>query len=258
MPIPTAAKFKELAQAFEEKWHFPNVVGCIDGKHIRMRCPAKGGSMYFNYKSFHSIVLQGVADAHCRFIFIDVGGFGKQHDAGTYHASSLSAFIEADENFPANRVIPGIEVPMPYTFVADGAYPLRKRLLKPYGGSRLTARQRIFDGRLSRARVNVERAFGILAAKWRILLKSIETAVPQAESIVKCVCILHNIVIDKEGIDHHSMTASHEYYKKLVGIGKSRRNNSSPEEALHLRDIWADYFQTRTGSVPWQHKYLNN
>jgi hypothetical protein len=44
--------------------------------------------------------------------------------------------------------------------------------------------------------MTVECAFGISSAKFRILLKSIETSVENAVHIVKAICILHNAVID--------------------------------------------------------------
>ena len=67
---------------------FPNVIGCTDGKHIRIKCPTKAGSLFYNYKQFFSVVLQGVADSESRFIFIDIGAYGKQSDGGIFSAST--------------------------------------------------------------------------------------------------------------------------------------------------------------------------
>ena len=46
----------------------------------------------------------------------------------------------------------------------------------------------------------VECAFGIMSNKWRLLLKAVEVDTTTAETIVKCICLLHNVVIDKEGM----------------------------------------------------------
>ncbi|XP_075455884.1 uncharacterized protein LOC142494975 [Ascaphus truei] len=73
MPFPTVDNLEDVAKGFEFKWNLPNCVGCIDDKHIRIKHPAKFGTMFYNYKHYHSIVLQAVADAKCRFIAIDVG-----------------------------------------------------------------------------------------------------------------------------------------------------------------------------------------
>ena len=46
----------------------------------------------------------------------------------------------------------------------------------------------------------MECAFGICASKWRILDKATETKVDTAMEIVKCIALLHNIIIDAEGL----------------------------------------------------------
>ena len=56
----------------------------------------------------------------------------------------------------------------------------------------------MFNYPLSSGRRVVERAFGILAGKWRILKKPIETSPNMAGKDVKCMFVLHNIVIDGE------------------------------------------------------------
>jgi hypothetical protein len=63
MPPPTAEKFKKIADEYQSIWNFPQRLGAIDGKHVRIICQAHSGTMYYNYKSHYSIVLQGVADA---------------------------------------------------------------------------------------------------------------------------------------------------------------------------------------------------
>lgn len=52
---------------------------------------------------------------------------------------------------------------------------------------------------LPAARKCVECAFGILRAKWWILGKDIEVNSDKAVHIVKCVCILHNLICIKDG-----------------------------------------------------------
>ena len=45
--------------------------------------------------------------------------------------------------------------------------------------------------------------FQDIVVKLMILLKAIETKTELAEQIVKCVCVLHNNIIDKEGFERH-------------------------------------------------------
>lgn len=110
MPQPTEEIFKNIANDFWNLWQFPNCVGAIDGKHIRIKCPQGSGSLLYNYKKI-SIVLQGISDANYKFITIEVGGYGKQSDGGTFSSSQLYNLIRNYElRVPNNAALPGTTV----------------------------------------------------------------------------------------------------------------------------------------------------
>lgn len=74
--------------------------------------------------------------------------------------------------------------------------------MRPFPRNQLQDNQEkaVFNYNLSRARMTVECSFGIAAAKWRILNKPIETSVDKATKIVQAIAVLHNIIIDFEGV----------------------------------------------------------
>ena len=50
-----------------ERTNFPNCIGAVDGKHIRIRSQMRV-NQFFSYKNFFSTVLMAVADAYYSFI----------------------------------------------------------------------------------------------------------------------------------------------------------------------------------------------
>ena len=133
MPVPSKDKTIRCEREFSDKWNFPNCFGCIDGKHIRIQNPAHAGSMYHTYKQFFLIVLQGLADAKCKFITIDVGAYGRQSDGGIFQESSLGRCLEnGDIDIPPPKVLSNSNEVLPYVLLGDEAYPLMSYLMRPF------------------------------------------------------------------------------------------------------------------------------
>ena len=170
MQVPTTPEeWRKVARGFETRWNFPHTLGAIDGKHIRIRNPAHGGTYYFNYKKFYSVVLMAVVDAEYKFLYVDVGAIGSESDGGVFAKSQLGMMLDRHQmNLPPPEQLPNTPAdspPVEYFFVGDDAFALRQYLLKPYPSRALTHDERIYNYRLSRARRTVENAFGILASR---------------------------------------------------------------------------------------------
>lgn len=52
LATPTEEAWKQSEIGFRERWNFPNCIGSIDGKHVRIKCLPKNGSNFFCYKNF--------------------------------------------------------------------------------------------------------------------------------------------------------------------------------------------------------------
>ena len=76
----------DIAIKFQERWNFPNVIGCIDGKDSHIECLTEAGSLFDNHKQFLSVVFEGIAESESRFVFIDKGAYGKQSDGDIFSA----------------------------------------------------------------------------------------------------------------------------------------------------------------------------
>ena len=160
----TTEGWKQVASGFSSKWNIPHAVGAIDGKHVAIRCPPHGGSIYFNYKGFHSIVLLAVVDSDYKFLYCDVGSPGASADGGIFADTALRIAIERDTvGFPEPEYLPGSLERVPYSLIGDDAFPLRPWLMKPFPQRQMTTEERIYNYRLCRARRVVENAFGIMA-----------------------------------------------------------------------------------------------
>ena len=100
-------------------------------------------------------------------------------------------------------------------FLVDAGYAVRPCFLPPYRGTRYHLREfgvrtpqnprELFNLRHSSLRVTMERAFGALKNRFKILYKkSFHTYKTQVKLVLAC-CILHNWIL-RHGMDEHFPT----------------------------------------------------
>lgn len=66
---PSRAQTQDIIRKFKENSKFPNVIGAIDGTHIRIEAPKENAADYVNRKAYHSLQLQ-VSKTVTVFIYI--------------------------------------------------------------------------------------------------------------------------------------------------------------------------------------------
>lgn len=180
---------------------FPNYLGAIDGKHVRMRKPKMNGSLFYNYKNYFSVVLLAIVDASYKFICIDVGAFGKESDSTIFERTPFYRKLEKNElSIPRSPPLPDIaSLNMLFTFIGDEAFYFSADVMRPFSGKVLSDKKRICNYRLSRTRRNVKSAFGILSNKWQIFHKAVNVNLDLSILPIKTCCALHNFIRDRDG-----------------------------------------------------------
>ncbi|KAL2087194.1 hypothetical protein ACEWY4_018253 [Coilia grayii] len=136
---------------------------------------------------FYSVQLQAVVDHTAKFIDVCVGYTGSVHDSRVLKNSPL--YLE--RKYP----------PPGYFLIGDGGYPCLYypiTLMTPYRQPLRNQLQAAYNSRLTKARVVVERAFGILKTRWRaIFLKALEVDIRYVPEVILCCTILHNICLSQ-------------------------------------------------------------
>lgn len=284
MPKPgeTEEYWRDVAYEYLDRWNFPHCLGAMDGKHVRIRKPAKSGSMYFNYKKYFSIVLFAVAAADYRFLYVEVGAQGACGDATIFNFSPLKQHIVWDQlNIPKDEILPGepnTSTPVPYFFIGDDAFAQSAYLQKPFPRNRqrpLDQREKVYNYRLSRARRVVEASFGILSTRFQCLLRGLTQAKTESMTSVVMACVfLHNLLIQRKPAEFLRRRDVQRMMRDVPQVlddavstdanttrrGRKKKKQPGrypdPTAGVDVQQRLADYFLTPHGSVDWQLQYI--
>lgn len=213
-----------------------------------------------------------ICDGNYRFIYIDVGCNGRISDGGVFNKSSFATALESGSlHIPEPKPLPSRNENVPFVLVADDAFALKPNIMKPYPGSGLSSSNRIFNYRLSRARRCIENAFGIMSARFRVLLSPILVDAAKTRKITLACCALHNFLITKNGNEYAPIAFVDQCTADGSIIeGSWRRQvpeNSMPplqsqgcryicDSAKRVRQELQDYFMSVEGEVPWQYRQI--
>nr|XP_034334755.1 putative nuclease HARBI1 [Crassostrea gigas] len=110
--MPTQNDSVQIMRGFSDIAGFPNVIGAIDGTHIRIKSPSLDEHLYVNRKDYHSTNVQAVCDSKLRFMNIVAKWPGSTHNSFILENSALKDMFERGA-------------------IPDSGYPLRPWLLTP-------------------------------------------------------------------------------------------------------------------------------
>ncbi|XP_028394491.1 uncharacterized protein LOC114518686 [Dendronephthya gigantea] len=263
-----------IAAGFEDVWQLPHCVGAADGKHVRILHPHNSGSVFYNYKGYYSIVLMAVVDANYNFIFADVGCQGRISDSGVMRNTLFwSKLVNGKLNLPKPKPLPSSpslfhpdsNIPIPYFFAGDDAFPLETNVMKPFAQRGLSEERRIFNYRLSWGRRVSESVFGILSNRFRVYSTVLSIKLDNAVKVILATLALHNFLrakvpnryIPKGSVDEDHLGKTRDGSWRVDDAGSNlasfpnSRKGRPAVKAEEMREILCEHFNG-PGQVPWQ------
>ncbi|XP_039967697.1 putative nuclease HARBI1 [Bactrocera tryoni] len=164
--------------SFYSKSAFPEVVGCIDGTHVRIISPRKEVQhLYLNRKGYYNLNVMILWDYKMSIRYVDARHAGASHDSFVFNVSDLKVHFQ--NNKQNNTWILG-----------DAGYPLHKFLMTPYRLAEASSPQARYNTVHSKARNIVERTTGVLKSRFRCLLsvRGLHYTSEKATQIVNACC----------------------------------------------------------------------
>ncbi|XP_058734266.1 uncharacterized protein LOC131605995 [Vicia villosa] len=175
--------------------YFKDCIGAIDCTHVRVKVPLAQASRYRGRKDFPTQNVLVACSFDLRFTYVFPGWEGTASDSR----------ILKD----ALRRTNGLKIPRGKFYILDAGFMLRKGLITPLRSTRYHLKefsitnpprtpQELFNLRHSSLRNVVERAFGVVKKRFRIISSGAEATygVDTQNYIILACCILHNYLME--------------------------------------------------------------
>lgn len=193
--IKMPSDFSRIKLGFRSKCeHFEDVIGAVDGTHVRVKSPGGNNSEIFrNRKGYFSINVQAVCDHRGSFTDVVIRWPGSTHDARIFDNSVLKWKFEAGQ-FGNGYLLP------------DSGYALKDYCITPYLNCSDRAAER-FNKAHSALRIVIGRAFGMLKRRFPALSFGIRLREMEDVCVlITAAFVLHNICmsLDDDFVDDDS------------------------------------------------------
>lgn len=206
----TIPGLRRLAEEFKMSRSPPSplsgCVGALDGIAIKIKKPSSylDPAYFYCRKGYYAIPVQAVVDSDYRFLCYSARCVGSTHDSLAHAVSSLGQYLEAGN------------LRNEFWIAGDEAYVCSESLITPVPASQASDWEDAFNFWHSSLRMHVEQSFGMLVAKWRILL-NLNFSVEVNTKLICLTMKLHNFCIEN-------------------AVGSTHKRISRNEMALLVRD----------------------
>ena len=243
---PSLHDLQELYAAHEERHGFPGMIGSIDCTHWKWKnCPVAWKGQYASgHHGSPSLVLEAVASQDLWIWHAFFGVAGSNNDVNVLDQSPIFDDLLNGKAPDAPFTVNGNEYKYGY-YLTDGIYPQYSTFVKAFRHP-VEERDNFFKRRQEGARKDVERAFGVLKAKWHIVEHAARPLDLETLRYIMYACIImHNMVVEDKGrnIAHYIPTeprhvqfqpGTTDYLHRVVDIQDANKHRQ-------LREDLADY-----------------
>ena len=250
---------KDIARllANGERRGFLGMPGSIDCMHWKWKnCPVAWKGQYSGHIREPTIVLEAVASFDLWIWHAFFGLPGSNNDINVLERSPIFSELEQGRAPAVNYSINGHEYTMGY-YLADGIYPKWSTFVKTIPSPR-GHKNKLFAKAQEANRKDVERAFGVLQARFAIVRGPARFFHSETlQDIMKACVILHNMIIEDERDVNEAVELDYEQINDDPTIQLSRENTNTFTEFIETHQCIRDHknhFQLQSDLIEhlWQ------
>lgn len=253
-PIDNEFELEEMRAGFNARNNsvLDGLVMVIDGLIVRTRCPTKDEvpdpKSYVHRKGGFGVLVMAGCDASAKFRSLTAKNTGSTNDNVAWETSALGDALSA-KKLAAEYFIGG-----------DEAFTCTESLVSPWHGRGIGVWKDSFNYWLSHSRQTIERAFGMLVARWGIYWRKFRFAYDRWSLVIAVTMKLHNLCVDR-AVDPplRRFHEDHEEGDKCIVLDNSRDDDRDVRRVTHVdrrRDLTESLEDSGTGRP--QHAWVNN
>ncbi|GJX95137.1 ALP1-like protein [Tanacetum coccineum] len=199
---PTLEDVVKIQQKHNNVHGFPRMLGSIDCMHWEWKnCPVSWQGQYGRGdKKYHTIMLEVVALQDLWIWHAFYGIAGAHNDINVLDNSSLFDDLLDDLAPVVPYVVNGVQYRNGY-YLADGIYPEWASFVKSFTAA-TDPKHTYFKQRQESARKDVERDFGVLQGRWRLIQQPARALyeVNTLRRIMYAGIIMHNMILEDQNM----------------------------------------------------------